>query len=231
MLLFYCDKDIESDLSWLLFERSVEKGGRGAGGGVGWWKSDRLCPVFWLTVSIPQLCGRKHQRPLSPDRLSHSSSLTDSTFAFFFFPDQCNFESVAASVAKIWLPVRGLFLKMGHLWCDCSAGAAFTPKWTSCQKKKTTLLLRYLQCTPSCITLAVVDFLRPDTKNPLCAPCKDSVSLRRGIRFGVNFASADMMNTDRVRGKSLSNLIWRLRFWRNSDVTSCMSFSIYKWEP
>lgn len=45
-------------------------------------KSNNCCPVSWLSVAISFLCGRKHQRPLSPERLSHSSSLTDSAFAF-----------------------------------------------------------------------------------------------------------------------------------------------------
>lgn len=65
-------------------KRTMRSGGFGLGGGG--WKSDRLCPVLWLTVSIPQLCGRKHQRPFNPDPLSHSSSLTDSTFFFWSEP-------------------------------------------------------------------------------------------------------------------------------------------------
>lgn len=182
--------------------------GRGGGGGVKKWPplSCLLTHCFYSPVVWEETSEATQSRQ------TESFLLVDwLDFCLFFPPDRCNFESVAASAAKIWLPVRGLFLKMGHLWCDCSAGAAFTPNWTSCQKKKTTLLLRYSRCTPSCITLAVVDFLQPNTKNTLCAPCKIYNRILsvywRGIRFGVNFASADMMNTDRVRGKPVWNPI------------------------
>lgn len=96
-------------------QQRTRKTGRGGGSE----KSDRLCPVLWLTVSIPRLCGRKHQRPLGPDRLSHSSSLTDSTsdlfFSFFFL-----IGATLNPLLPVWLGCGGLCVGFSCTGVTCS---------------------------------------------------------------------------------------------------------------
>lgn len=91
------------------------------------WKSDRLCAVLWLTVFIPRLRGRKHQRPLGPDRLSHSSSLTDSTFDSFFF-----------LICATLNPLLPVWRRSG---CRC---VGFSCTWVTCSVTATPELLSHL---------------------------------------------------------------------------------------
>lgn len=87
----------------ITFERSVEQGGWAAQGGrVKKWPP--LSFFLWLTVSVAQLCGREHQRPLSQRGGMTQCGRTDSTFDSFFL--------ICATLNR-FLP---MWLRSGCLW-------------------------------------------------------------------------------------------------------------------
>lgn len=117
----------------ITFERSAVNRGWGAQG----WAGEKVTAFVLFCDSLflfPSCVG---------GNISGHSVLTDwviplrwLTRLWLFFLISAILNPFATSAAKMWLPVRGLFLHMGHLQCDRSTRAAFTPNWMPHQWKK-----------------------------------------------------------------------------------------------